>query len=76
MSANCILEYIHALKKSQPLGAQVAAHDLQTPISGELRNISEKEVGGWHKAHRMKMGCGVVYDANSEKKAVNDFVSP
>lgn len=28
---------------------------------------SAQEVGGWHQAHRMKVSCGVVYDARTDR---------
>lgn len=33
--------------------------DLETQLSAQ-------EVGGWHMAHRMKVSCGVVYDAGDD----------
>jgi DEAD/DEAH box helicase domain-containing protein len=59
------IETVHAPKcASAPepvaLNMNFGVFDLETQRSA-------KEVGGWHKAHKMKVSCGVVYDANSDR---------
>lgn len=39
--------------------------DLETQLSAQ-------QVGGWHKAHRMRVSCGIVYDSRRDRFVVYD----
>ncbi len=46
-------------KPRQFPGASFGVLDIETQLSAQ-------EVGGWHRAHRMKVSCAVVYDARTD----------
>ncbi len=45
-------------KKDFPTPARYGVLDIETQLSAQ-------EVGGWHKAHRMRVSCAVLYDSLS-----------
>ncbi|MGD8836941.1 MAG: DUF1998 domain-containing protein, partial [Desulfobacteraceae bacterium] len=58
------IETVHAPKSASL--PEPAALDINFGVFDLETQRSAKEVGGWHKAHKMKISCGVVYDANSD----------
>jgi DEAD/DEAH box helicase domain-containing protein len=54
----------------QPPAPETHQTDLHLGVFDLETQRSAKEVGGWHMAHDMRVSCGVVYDAISDRYSV------
>jgi DEAD/DEAH box helicase domain-containing protein len=60
-SGKCRTESVFRTSREDVSGGHYGVFDLETQLSAQ-------EVGGWHRADRMRISCGVVYDS-----AADDF---
>jgi len=58
---------IQKQKKSIPKIAQRVSEDLQYGVFDLETQRSAAEVGGWHRAHLMKISCAVLYDSKEDR---------